>query len=372
MAAAFLRSRDGPAAAAMAASTHGGDLLPPGVDYFTARHPTPDATSERAGRRALELASRAPGPLVVLLSGGASSLLAVPRAGLTLDDKRAVTARLLAAGADIHALNTVRKHLSAIKGGWLAATARGAVLAFVVSDVVDDDLSVIGSGPTVADPTTFSAALDVLDRFGGRSAYPGAAIRLLQAGERGELPDTPKPGDPRLSNADTRIIGSRLDVLRAATGAAVAAGYHAVAISDPLVGEARRAASPLITRMLRELSEDRPTAMLCTGETTVRVSGTGRGGRNQELALAAAPLLAEARRPAVFASVGTDGIDGPTDAAGGIVDSMTLARAEASGLSLAHALDNNDSYALLAALGDLVVTGPTGTNVGDLQVLLVE
>jgi hydroxypyruvate reductase len=372
MAAAFVRAHPGAVGAAMVASTHGAALLLPSIEWYGARHPIPDETSERAGRRALELAASATGGLIVLLSGGASSLLAVPRPGLTLEDKRGVTARLLVAGADIHALNAVRKHLSAIKGGFLAASARGSTLALAVSDVVDDDLSVIGSGPTVADPTTFSMALDVLDRFGGRSAYPRAAVRLLEAGQGGNLPETPKPADPRLASATTLVIGSRFDVLRAATDHASRTGYRATAIADPLVGEARHVAAAHVARMLDAAGGDTRACVLSTGETTVRVTGSGRGGRNQELALAAAPLLAACGRPAVFASVGTDGIDGPTDAAGAIVDVATVSRVQERHLSIDRVLDENDSYTLLGALGDLIVTGPTGTNVGDLQVLLVE
>ncbi len=371
MAAAFVRGHDGPIGALLVSSTHGEDRLPARAEWYHAGHPVPSGASERAGRRALELAATAAGPLIVLLSGGASALLAVPRPGLALDDKRAVTSRLMAAGADIHALNTVRKHLSAIKGGWLAATARGPSLAFAVSDVVDDDLSVIGSGPTVADPTTFSDALAVLDRFGGRSAYPAAAVRVLEAGGAGLLPDTPKAGDPRLASATTCIVGSRHHVLRAAADAARAAGYRPVVIDDALVGEARRVGPVHVGRML-EAAGPGPTAVLSAGETTVRVTGSGRGGRNQELALAASPVLARCDRRAVFASVGTDGIDGPTDAAGGLVDTTTLARAAERATSLEAVLDANDSYPLLAALGDLIVTGPTDTNVGDLQVLLVD
>jgi hydroxypyruvate reductase len=373
MAAAFLRSHPGPIGATLVASSHASVPLSASFEWYRAGHPIPDDVSERAGRRALELAASINGPLVVLLSGGASSLLAVPRPGVTLEDKRRVTRQLLAAGADINALNTVRKHLSAIKGGRLAATARGPTIAFAVSDVVGDDLSVIGSGPTVADPTTFAAALDALDRFGGRSAYPAAAVRLLEAGHLGDLPETPKPGDPRLLSASTRVIGSCLDALHGAREAASRAGYSPIVISEPVVGEARQVAPAHVARMLDLASRAAGrAAVMSAGETTVRVVGTGRGGRNQEFALAAASLLPRFGRPAVLASVGTDGIDGPTDAAGAIADTTTLERVEHGNLSVAGVLDDNDSYSLFTALGDLIKTGPTDTNVGDLQVLLVE
>jgi hydroxypyruvate reductase len=373
MVSAFLRSHPGPVAAALAASMPTSVSLPPSVEWYRAGHPVPDDVSEQAGRRALALAASRQGPLVVLLSGGASALVAVPRPGVTLDDKRLVTRQLLAAGADIGALNTVRKHLSDIKGGWLAAASRRPTIAFVISDVVGDDLSVIGSGPTVADPTTFAAALDVLDRFGGRSAYPVSAVRLLLAGHAGTIPDTPKPGDLRLQTATTRVIGSSRDVLHAAADAAAGAGYIPTVITEPVVGEARHVAPAHVARMLEIAGRaGGRAAVLSAGETTVRVSGTGRGGRNQEFVLAAASRLRRLGRSAVFASIGTDGIDGPTDAAGAMADPTTIARVEQGGFSIAEALDNNDSYALLAALGDLIKTGATDTNVGDLQVLLVE
>jgi len=372
MAAAFAHSHGRRLGAAIVVSTHVSVPLPDAFERYLAGHPVPDSSSERAGRRALELASAARGAVVVLLSGGASALLAVPRPGLDLQSKRAVTTRLLRGGADIHALNTVRKHLSAIKGGWLAAASAGPTIAFAVSDVVDNDLSVIGSGPTVPDPTTFHDALAVLDRFGGRAVYPPSAVRLLESGAAGRLPDTPKPGDPRLLSASTRIIGSRLDVMRAAADHATSAGYRATVIEEPVVGEAARIASAHVQRMAAAAASGGRAAVISTGETTVHVVGNGRGGRNQEFALAAAPALSALERPAAFASIGTDGIDGPTDAAGALADNATVARARRAGLSIDGALADNDSHTLLAALGDLIRTGPTATNVGDLQVLLLE
>ncbi len=371
MAAAFARTHRSRVDAALVVSTHVSVSLPSGFECHIAGHPLPNEASERAGRRALQLASEARGPVVLLLSGGASALMAVPRAGVDLQDKRAVTTQLLRAGADIHALNTVRKHLSAVKGGWLAAAATGPTIAFAVSDVVDNDLSVIGSGPTVADRTTFADALRVLDGFGGRTAYPRSAVRVLESGLAGELPDTPKPGDSRLSRASTRIIGSRLDVMNAAAEHAARAGYAATIIGEPIVGDARRIAPRHVERMAADAAHGAWAAVISTGETTVRVVGDGRGGRNQELVLAAAPTLAALDRPAAFASVGTDGIDGPTDAAGGVADTTTVERARLAAVSISDALARNDSYPLLDVLGDLVRTGPTGTNVGDLQLLLI-
>ena len=336
-------------------------------------HPLPTATSERDGRAALAMASAVAGDqlLLVLLSGGASALMAVPADGLSLEDKRATTLRLLRGGADIHALNAVRKHLSAIKGGRLAARAPRSV-TFAISDVIDDDTSVIGSGPTVADATTFADALAVLDRFGGRAGFPASVVGLLEAGAAGSVAETPKPGDPRLAHAETLVIGSRLDAAAGAAADAAARGYHTITITEPIVGEARAAAAAYLRRVA-ELTRGatRPVCVVSSGETTVSVTGTGRGGRNQEFALAAAEGLDAFGTPVALASVGTDGVDGPTPAAGALSDSTTLERARAAGLDAGAYLANNDSFTFFNSLGDLVQTGPTGTNVGDLQIFLI-
>jgi len=364
----------GRARGGLVVSTHLPAGLPLGFDGMVGGHPTPSPASMAAGRRALEIARHsAVDHLVVLLSGGASALLVVPVEGVSLDDKRRTTARLLTEGASIHALNTVRKHLSRIKGGWLAATAEVPSLTLAVSDVVDDDLSVIGSGPTVADPTTFGDALAVLDRFGGRAGYPRTVVGWLERGAAGEVPETPKRGDPRLARAAARIIASRADALGGARAAAESRGYHVVVHEDAVVGEAREAARRHFDRVV-ELARrpERSVCLLSGGETTVRVTGQGRGGRNQEFAVAMALWLPRVGRAAVCASLGTDGIDGPTDAAGGLTDSTTLSRARATGIGGPQTyLECNDSHSFLSAVGDLVVTGPTGTNVGDVQIVLI-
>ena len=348
--------------------------VPRGLELLVGGHPIPTAESERAGRLALELAGglEADERLLVLLSGGASALMAVPADGITLEDKRATTDRLLRAGADIHALNTVRKHLSAIKGGWLAARAGGACDALAISDVVGDDPSFIASGPTVADASRFDAALAVLERFGGEGAFPAAVVARLRQGRDGAAHETPKEGDPRLANARTTVIGSRRNAMAGAIAKAGALGYHAVRLDDPVIGEARTAATSHLRAVLaRAVGLARPTCIVSTGETTVTVTGRGKGGRNQEFALAAADLLSQVGGPAVVGSVGTDGIDGPTDAAGALADSTTTARAAAAALLPARYLSDNNAYAFFDALGDLIHTGPTGTNVGDLQVILL-
>ena len=366
------------AASVLKNQLRGGLIAAPAAEPFgsfeaiASGHPIPDEGSERAGRRALDIAENLERDetLLVLLSGGASALLAVPGEGLSLDDKRRTTAQLLKAGADIHALNTVRKHLSAIKGGWLAHRAAGPVETYILSDVVGDDVSVIASGPTVPDESTFADARAIVNRFGGASAYPAAVADHLDRGARGELPDTPKPRYPRLVTSDVHVIGGRGGAMFGAAAKAVGFGYEVIRIEKAVVGEARDAAAAHVEAVAaRARGAAGPLCIVSSGETTVTVRGTGKGGRNQEFALAAAVHAAGAGH--VLASAGTDGIDGPTDAAGAIVDATTLDRARAAGLDPAAFLADNNAYAFFDALGDLIHTGPTGTNVGDLQVVLI-
>ncbi len=374
MALAAARSLGARLRAGLVVATHRVDLTDP-LDCLVGEHPRPGPGSLAAGRRALEVSQSAAGDdlLLVLLSGGASSLMAVPADGLQLEDKSAATATLLRAGAGIHELNVVRKHMSAIKGGWLAAGSRAPCVTLVVSDVVGDDLSIIASGPTVPDPSTFADAERILLRYGGRDAFPKPLTALIEEGVRGRRPETPKPGDPRIERSSARVIGGREDAMRGAEAAARSRGYHPVVLGPPIVGEARvagRAHALAVTG--RPFDLPGRACIISSGETTVRVVGSGRGGRNQEFALAAVDTLAACQRPAALASVGTDGVDGPTDAAGAIVDSTTLFRAQGLGLGdPARYVDANDSYQFFAGLGDLILSGPTGTNVGDLQIILL-
>jgi glycerate 2-kinase len=344
------------------------------VGVRDAGHPVPDRRSVLAANRALEVAAaaRERDLMVVLLSGGASALMSLPAGGLTLEDKQRTVRLLLAGGADITELNTVRKHLSGVKGGRLAAACAGSTLTLAVSDVVGDDLSVIGSGPTVPDPSTWKAALDVLDLRGGRDAYPAGAVGVIERGVAGKHADTPKPGDERLARSRARVIGGRADAIDGARHAARSLGYHVHAIQEPIVGVARDAALRHATTIERLLpSMPRPACILSAGETTVHVTGSGVGGRNQEFALAMVDAIASMPGVVAVASVGTDGIDGPTDAAGAIVDRATRARAAAAGMQPETYLNDNNSYAFFEKLHDLLRTGPTDTNVGDLQVVLV-
>jgi hydroxypyruvate reductase len=344
--------------------------MSPQVRLVGAGHPLPTAASGRAGRAALTIASctGADTLLLVLVSGGASSLLTVPARGITLADKQRVTRRLLAAGADVAALNAVRKHCSQLKGGGLlrAGGRARAVWTLVLSDVLGDDLSTIGSGPTAADPTTFRDALAVLERFGLRERGSAAIVRHLETGARGEIVETLKPGDPLVARTRHVVVGNNATAVEAARRAAEALGY-AAAVLPPFTGDAAEAGRALAARV-RALPPTRATALLAGGEPTVRVRAGGRGGRAQHLALAAA--LALDGVPAVVLAVGTDGVDGPTDAAGALVDGGLVARARARNIDLATALDATDSHPVLERLGVLVRTGPTGTNVTDLVVAL--
>ena len=341
-------------------------------------HPLPDSESVRSGVRALALAGQARmrgDRLVVLLSGGASSMLAMPADGILLEDKRELTRLLLLSGLPIDGMNAIRKHVSAVKGGQLAAAA-GRSITFALSDVhgpVEDDPSVIGSGPTVGDPSTFADAERALRTAGLMEAMPASVRERLSRGMRGEIAETIKPGDPRLASAAFVLAGSRRDAMQGASDTARALGYEVECVVAPIVGEASVAGLRFAARALAAGNQTRPRCIIASGETTVTLpqSGVaGRGGRNQEFALSAAAALSGAG-VAMLASAGTDGIDGPTPAAGACADSSTLARAHARGLDPVAALATHDSYALFEALGDLIVTGPTDTNVGDLQILLI-
>jgi hydroxypyruvate reductase len=351
------------------------EVLPQGTAWFQAGHPLPTDGSVQGARHALEIAGAAQaGDLVViLLSGGGSALMALPADGITLPDKQLTARLLMEHGADIYELNTVRKHLSAIKGGQLAAATPAAVLTLAVSDVVGDDLSVIASGPTFPDDSTFARALEVIARRGGETIYPRAVIERLHRGVQGRIPETPKSGDARLARAQAVVIGPQRGAIEGAARAAAERGYHVHVVAEPVTGEARVAAAAHVAGVAALLpSLTRPACVIGSGETTVTVTGGGKGGRNQEFAFAMARTLATLGERAVAASIGTDGIDGPTDAAGAIVDAGTFARAGAAGIeSPDDYLRDNNTYVFFDRLGDLIRTGPTSTNVGDLQVILI-
>lgn len=303
--------------------------------------------------------------LLCLISGGASALLTLPAEGLTLEDVREVTQLLLRAGATIDQLNCVRKHIDRLKGGRLAALVFPArVEALILSDVVGDSLATIASGPTVPDPSTIADAIQVLHSCGVWPNTPPAIRAYLEQGTS----ESPKPGDMRFAHARSRVIGSNAIAAEAARAQAEQLGYAARIVTTSMVGEARDVGVTIAKEIRRECDAlARPIALIFGGETTVRVTGTGRGGRNQELALGAA-LALDGDSGATVASIGTDGIDGPTDAAGAVAHGGTLARARELGVDALAALSNNDAYSFWDAVSGLVITGPTGTNVMDLVV----
>lgn len=346
-----------------------------GLEVMASAHPVPDERSHRAALRAMEVARMAGEKdlLIALLSGGGSSLWSLPAPGLSLEHLRQTVHTLLRTGADIAEMNTVRKHLSAIKGGRLAvAAAPATVVTLIISDVVGDSPTTIASGPTVPDPTTFGDALATLDRRGGRSAYPSAVVSYLLAGVEGRRGETPKPGDPVFRSTMAMIVGSNADAREGAGARARSMGYATDASPDPVTGEASEAGRRLARQMLARQAVQ-PMCFVWGGETTVTVKGSGRGGRNQELALGAALEMAGSNRLLVLLSAGTDGIDGPTDVAGAIVSPSTMTRANSLGVSAEDHLSTNDSYAFFERVGGHVRTGSTRTNVMDVQVgLLVE
>jgi hydroxypyruvate reductase len=347
------------------------------VEINQCGHPVPDRRGVAGARRIAQIASDA-GPddlIVCLISGGASALLPLPAPPITLAEKQAVTQLLLHCGANIHEMNCVRKHLSLIKGGHLARLAYPAtLLTLILSDVIGDDLDVIGSGPTAPDPTTFRDARAIFEKFRIWNQLPRAVRGRILSMAGTATGETPKPGDRIFRKTRNVIVGSNALAVDAAAREARRLGFHTLVLSTFLEGEAREAARvhASIAKEIRASGRPvKPPACVITGgETTVTVRGKGRGGRNQEFALASALAIA-GLRDTVILSAGTDGSDGPTSAAGAIADGTTVARAEALGRNAAAFLASNDSYSFFDALGDLIETGPTGTNVADIQLILV-
>lgn len=344
------------------------------VAVVQGEHPLPGPGSVNgAAQIAALLGRKHPADVICFcLTGGASSLLVSPAPGLSLDDKLAVNRLLLACGADIHAVNTVRKHLSQVKGGGLARWAFPATLvSFILSDVIGDDLSTIGSGPTVPDPSTFHDAWAVLQRYDLLGKVLPAVLAHLQRGCAGAVVETPKPGDAVYAHVHNFLIGSNRLALNAAAAVARRWGFTTQILDEPLSGDTTAAARDF-AHALRVLLRTRqtPTCVLAGGETTVRVTGQGKGGRNQEFALVVAQEMQGEANWALL-SAGTDGIDGPTDAAGAFVESRSINRAREHGLDPLAALRENDTYPFFAALGDLFIPGPTGTNVMDIKIALL-
>jgi hydroxypyruvate reductase len=346
------------------------------IVVLEAGHPIPDRAGLRATQRLLHLTQRLTPRdlLIVLLSGGASSLLPAPVPSVTLADKQRTTRLLLRSGATINEINVVRKHLSLIKGGGLTASTRAGIVTLLLSDVIGDDLGSVGSGPTAGDPSTFADAVKVLRRYRCWRAAPAAVRRYLYRGQKGDVSETLKPDSRRLRSVRHHIIGNNRIMLEAVARAAQQVGLHTKFLSHPVVGEARAAAKQL-TNLAKVITEGpgslkRPCCIVAGGETTVTVTGNGKGGRAQEFAASAAFEIAGLRNTWVVA-LGTDGTDGPTDAAGGIVSGGTVARAKRLGIDLRSSLNRHNTYPALKALECHIHTGPTGTNVNDLYLFLL-
>jgi hydroxypyruvate reductase len=336
-------------------------------------HPVPDERGVAGAERIAGIASAAQKDdlVVCLISGGGSALLPLPAVPITLEEKQSVTRLLLACGADIHQINTVRKHISLIKGGQLARLAApAAVEALLLSDVIGDDLDVIGSGPTAPDASTYADAVRILEKYEILGRVPASVRERIEEGQRGEIPETPKPRDPVFRNVRNSIVGSNRLALRRAAERAREFGFRTLVLASEIQGETREIArmhAAIAREVVRSSQPVKPPACLITGgETTVTIKGGGLGGRNQEFVLAAAIDIAGLPNVVVF-SAGTDGTDGPTDAAGAVADGDTLRRnPEAQ-----RFLEANDSYCYFKLLGDLVITGPTNTNVMDVRIVLI-
>jgi len=340
-------------------------------------HPVPDENGLMATQDLVELLRRADEKTLVvcLISGGGSALLVSPCAGVSLAEKQKVTDLLLKAGADIFELNSVRKHLSDVKGGRLAEIASPSrVVSLLISDVIGDPLDVIASGPTAPDPSSYRDALRVLERYGLMESAPRAVIDHLHRGDRGLLPETPKQGNPIFGKVENIIAAGNRQAIEEARSRAASLGLQAEVISREVSGEAGEAAKKLAHEAIRRKNlrdSGSPLCLISGGETTVHVTGNGLGGRNTEFALAFAREVRDIDGITCI-SAGTDGTDGPTDAAGAIVNGRTVYEAAAKGLDPEAYLENNDSYTFFKAAGGLFITGPTGTNVMDLQIILVE
>ena len=347
------------------------------IETIEAGHPVPDENGIIGSRKIIEMVSSATeNDLVIcLISGGGSALLPLPADGLTLSDKQDTIKALLGCGATIHEINAIRKHLSAIKGGHLAKVAAPATLVtLILSDVVGDNLDVIASGPTVPDSCTFIDCLHIIQKYDLGNVLPLSIISHIQNGADGKIPETPKPGAPFFNKVRNFIVGSNYTALMAAKQKAIRMGYETLVLSSQLEGDTTESAQfhcAIAKEILKSEHPVKPPAcILSGGETTVKIKGTGLGGRNQEFALVSALEIRDQENIVVL-SAGTDGTDGPTDAAGAVADGQTHKKAMSRNLNPEAYLENNDSYAFFKALDDLLVTGPTLSNVMDLRILLV-
>jgi len=343
-----------------------------------AGHPIPDEEGVEGARRIIQLVDKAREKdlVICLISGGGSALMPLPAAGITLKDKQELTDALLKCGATINEINSVRKHVSELKGGQLAkATYPATLVSLILSDVVGDPLDAIASGPTAPDTTTFNDAISILKKYDlWKNVVPQTIKKRLEAGLRGKIPETPKPGDKVFEQTQNVIVGNNRTAALAACQEAKKIGFNPLLLSSMVEGEARHVGTAYAGIMKEILDSNnpvqKPAVVIAGGETTVTVTGHGKGGRNQELALSASLKIEELKGVAI-ASIGTDGVDGPTDAAGAIADGQTITRAHDKRLDPKEFLINNDSYHFFSKLSDLIFTGPTGTNVNDLTIMVV-
>ncbi len=346
-----------------------------GIRVFEAGHPVPDKKGMEATGEVIQFLNGNNDKTLVLclISGGGSALLVAPYEGISLNDKQSITALLLQAGADITELNTVRKHISQVKGGRLAQIAFPAeVISLMISDVIGDRLDVIASGPTAPDNSSFKDAIKVIDKYGVIKKVPENVMSILSKGRDGLIPETPTGDDMVFRNIQNIIVGNNKNAIEAAQSKAEALGIEADVLSSEITGEARDVGKRLAEKAKEVKAENRDgvTCLISGGETTVKVKGKGQGGCNTELALSFA-LEIEGIEGITMLSAGTDGTDGPTDAAGAIVDGQTVVKARNSGLNPDECLDNNDSYNVFNAIDTLLITGPTGTNVMDIQIIMI-
>jgi len=347
------------------------------VKLIEAGHPVPDKNGRAGASKILQLAKRAGRDdlVICLISGGGSALLPFPAPGLALKDKQDTIKMLISCGATIHEINTIRKHTSFIKGGMLAKAVYPATLVtLILSDVVGDDLDVIASGPTVFDSSTYKDSLGIIKKYNLGRKLPAKVVKYLIDGAGGKIPETPKAGDLIFEKTRNHVIGSSIEAIKSAKQKAEGLKYNTVVLSSMIEGETKEAAH-FHCAIAREIAKTglpfpKPACIISGGETTVNVAGKGLGGRNQEFALAAALEIAGLENTVVL-SGGTDGTDGPTDAAGAFADSSTLKRASAKGTDPLQYLTDNDSYNFFSELGDLFITGPTNTNVMDLRIILI-
>ena len=347
------------------------------IRLVEAGHPVPDAKGMEGASLMVDLVSGASEKdlIICLISGGGSALMPLPVEGISLQEKQEVTKLLLACGATINEMNALRKHISRVKGGQLARLAAPAtLLALILSDVVGDPLDVIASGMTVPDTSTFDEVYGIFKKFGILEKVPGSILAHVESGRRGSIPETPKAGDPIFAGVHNLVIGSNMLALQAVEKAANGLGYRALILSSFVEGEAKEVAKVLVG-LAKEVRKTMhpipaPACLIFGGESTVIIRGKGMGGRNQEMALSAA-LCMDGLEDTLFLSLGTDGSDGPTDAAGAVADGKTASRAREAGMKIIDYLHENDSYHFFEKLGDLIKTGPTNTNVNDFQIILL-